>query len=475
MSGRADAEPSDRRSEIIEAAIRQLNGAGLSGFSARSVAAAGGLPKSAVHYYFADMNELLDEAEAEIARRYFSRVKAAAEARMDPLERFWHAVDVYYRPFGDNLTMTSQWLEYWIDATRRGRGASVERIQGEFTMLFALLLEPLGVSNAAGRARALTSYFIGALMRQMTSPIEMVEHRAAITDLCGLTEDRRVQKPALAVPPAPERLRWTGSDPARLEPVREGLSVTRTSGISTILFDRPARANALTGEILASFAAALEAIGDEDDSCAVVLRGAGERVFVSGSDLAEIHEQTPEAYAKGLYAKSGVPQMIALDKPTIAAINGDCIGGGIMLAIAADMRIAVSSAMFATPVGLLGAAFPVESVDRLVQLVGAGQASRLLQTGVRIDAAEALRIGLVEQVVDRDRFDAAIAAAAGAIATMSRVSVKANKAAIQAAQAPHLRAAAQGSFEDAWGSLDTRKRIESALRKMTAQNPPKGS
>lgn len=402
MKGRTEPDGRDRRTAIIEAAIKQLTNGGVAGFSARSVAAAGKLSKSAVHYYFEDMNALLDEAEAEIARRYFRRVKMAAEARLEPIDRFWHAVDVYYHPFNDNLAMTSQWLEYWIDATRRGKGASAERIQNELSMLFAALLEPLDVGDAARRARALTSYFIGALMRQMTSPIGMAEHQMVISAICRVPLPDKQESPEAASPASHSRSAWRGSDPARLHPEVVGLDVSQAAGVATILFDRADRANALTEEVLARFTDALAAVEADDSVRTLVLRGAGERVFASGSDLNEIQGKGPEAYAEGLYAKSGAPQISAMSKPVIAAINGDCIGGGILLAVAADMRIAVSTALFGIPVGMLGFAFPVESVDRLACLIGPGHASRLLFTGVRIDAQEALRIGLVEQVVERE-------------------------------------------------------------------------
>lgn len=464
MQGKTETEGRDRRGAIIDAAIKQLTSGGLAGFSARSVAAAGKLSKSAVHYYFEDMNALLDEAEAEIARRYFHRVRAAAEARLDPIDRFWHAVDIYYRPFNDNLAMTSQWLEYWIDATRRGKGANAERIQNDLSMIFAVLLESLDVGDHAGKARALTSYFIGALMRQMTSPIAIEVHRVAISALCGVPLPGAAKAVAAAVtPPAASRPAWGGGEPARLQPAAEGLDVVRADGVATILFDRVEKANALTEEVLARFADALAVVDADESIRTLVLRGAGERVFASGSDLGEIQAKGATGYAEGLYAKSGAPQISAMSKPVIAAINGDCIGGGVLLAIAADLRIAVSTAHFGIPVGMLGFAFPVEAVDRLVGLVGAGQASRLLFTGVRIDAQEALRIGLVEQVVDRADFDRAISEATGAIGRMSAPSLRASKLAVRSSSDAGLAADAQRQFRAAWASSEADERLARAL------------
>jgi enoyl-CoA hydratase/carnithine racemase len=166
-----------------------------------------------------------------------------------------------------------------------------------------------------------------------------------------------------------------------------------------LTLDRPAARNAITGEGWDQIA---ERIADvaRTDARLLVVTGAG-GTFSAGVDLSEFDAfegQVAEAARLRQRIRTALDRLRALEIPTVALIEGPCYGSGVALAIACDLRIAAPEARFAITPAKLGIAYPQEDVHRLVRLVGAGQAARLLFTAGMIDAMEARRIGLVEMV-----------------------------------------------------------------------------
>jgi enoyl-CoA hydratase/carnithine racemase len=169
--------------------------------------------------------------------------------------------------------------------------------------------------------------------------------------------------------------------------------------IVRLTLDRPAARNAIPGEGWDRIAERVAEIA-RTDARLVIVSGAG-GTFCSGVDLSDFEAYRDHAAAAAnlrTRIRTALDRLRGLEIPTIALIEGACYGAGVALAIACDLRIAAPEAKFAITPAKLGLAYPQEDVHRLVRLVGAGQAARLLFTAAPIDAVEARRIGLVEIV-----------------------------------------------------------------------------
>jgi enoyl-CoA hydratase/carnithine racemase len=150
--------------------------------------------------------------------------------------------------------------------------------------------------------------------------------------------------------------------------------------------------------------AALQALDDDPAVQVIVLRGAGERGFCAGADLKEKPVVENPLDARVLRARSSwIESFDRVAKPTIAAIHGFCLGGGLEIALACDLRLASADAVFALPETGLGLIPGGGGTQRLPRIIGLGRALDLLLTGDRIDAREALRVGLISRLApDRD-------------------------------------------------------------------------
>lgn len=177
--------------------------------------------------------------------------------------------------------------------------------------------------------------------------------------------------------------------------------LTRDGDIARLVLDRPEARNAIPAAGWPELARLLGKV----DGRMLVIAGAG-GAFCAGADLADLAAMRGDAQAIARFRedmRAALDGLAALAMPTIARVEGACYGAGVALAMACDIRIAGPDARFAITPARIGISYPQEDVHRLVGLVGAGQAARLLFTAAEIDRAEALRIGLVEL----DRFDEA--------------------------------------------------------------------
>lgn len=173
-----------------------------------------------------------------------------------------------------------------------------------------------------------------------------------------------------------------------------------TDGIATITVNRPDKLNALNGEVIAELGQAIQAASRDVAVRGVVLTGAGPKAFVAGADIAELAEMAPNvARARSEEGQAVFDRYEQSGKPVIAAVNGFALGGGLELAMACHIRIAAEGAKFGQPEVKLGLCPGYGGTVRLPRLVGKGRALGLLLAGGMIDAAEAHRIGLVNQVV----------------------------------------------------------------------------
>ncbi len=194
-------------------------------------------------------------------------------------------------------------------------------------------------------------------------------------------------------------------------------------GVCLIRLQRPAKLNALSEQLIAQFMAALEtdAVGR---SRVIVLAGAG-RAFCAGADLTEFRDPSPE----GTYDYYRGPGQIwevlpRLPQPSIAAIHGFAIGGGAELALSADLRVADETAVFGFPEVSLGILPSAGGMTRLVRMVGVARAKQLILLGERFDAARALELGLVAQVVAAGEAEAAALGLAGTLAAQPQLALQ---------------------------------------------------
>jgi enoyl-CoA hydratase len=172
--------------------------------------------------------------------------------------------------------------------------------------------------------------------------------------------------------------------------------------IATITVNRPDKLNALNDATIAELGRAIDEARARDDVGGILLTGAG-RAFVAGADIAELESQTPlVASARARAGQAVFRRFETSPKPVVAAINGFALGGGCELALACHVRIASEGAKLGTPEVKLGIIPGYGATQRLPRLVGRGAALRLLLTGEMVPAAEALRLGLVDQVVSAD-------------------------------------------------------------------------
>lgn len=209
-----------------------------------------------------------------------------------------------------------------------------------------------------------------------------------------------------------------------MEPV--GVRVSLEGPVGAITLDRPDKRNAVDHAMWTALEAGCRQLAASDAVRVVVLRGAGDH-FCAGADINDLLAARAHGEMPFLEVNMAAEHALAtLPKPTVAAIQGDCIGGGAALAIDCDIRIAASTARFGITPSKLGIVYPAASLERAVRLLGPA-AKRLLFTGDLIDAAEALRIGLVDEVVEPGQLDERVAALCGTLASRSLLTQAASK------------------------------------------------
>ncbi|MBV8147757.1 MAG: enoyl-CoA hydratase/isomerase family protein [Candidatus Eremiobacteraeota bacterium] len=208
------------------------------------------------------------------------------------------------------------------------------------------------------------------------------------------------------------------------------VGVEPPAGIITL--NRPNVLNALRGRLLAELSAALTQLERQPEVRAIIVTGAGEKAFAAGADISELAALT-SAQSGADQARAGqalTRQIERLGKPVIMAINGFALGGGCELAMAGDIRIASENAKFGQPEVNLGLIPGYGGSQRTTRLVGKGMAMYLCLTGEMIDAAEALRTGLVQKVVPQSELLTEARRIVAAIASKAPLAVAACKRAI---------------------------------------------
>ena len=200
--------------------------------------------------------------------------------------------------------------------------------------------------------------------------------------------------------------------------------------VEIITIDRQKALNALNPEVLEELKAAFEAVDRNAIRC-IVLTGAGEKSFVAGADIASMSTMTK---AEGeAFGKLGNDIFLMIEKfpiPVIAAVNGFALGGGNELAMSCDIRICSENALFGQPEVGLGITPGFGGTQRLARLIGPGMAKQITYAALNIDAAEALRVGLVNAVYPLEELMPAALKLAAKIAKNAPIAVRACKQAI---------------------------------------------
>lgn len=238
--------------------------------------------------------------------------------------------------------------------------------------------------------------------------------------------------------------------------------------IATVTIDQERRLNCLSSPLMDRFIAALEALAGADDLRVAVITGAGPKAFVGGADLRELAALTPQTarvYIRRVQRCCAAVR--ALPVPAIARVNGWCLGAGLELAAACDLRIAAEHAMFGMPEVKVGVPSVVEAA-LLPRLVGWGKAREMVYLAKNYSAAEALAMGLVERVAPSDALDAAVDEWADMIASAGPRAIRLQKALIAKWEQLDLRSAIEAgvdSIANAYASDEPARRIAPLLEK----------
>ena len=203
----------------------------------------------------------------------------------------------------------------------------------------------------------------------------------------------------------------------------------REGEIGWIIFDHPERRNAISSNMWGELAEAAKAFGQDPAIRVVVMRGAGDRAFVSGADISQFEDETGRETQSGLGLNSdeAFRALALLEKPLIASIHGFCIGGGMAVSLFADLRYAADDARFGIPAARLGVGYGFSGVESLARVVGLPHAKEILFTARHYSAGEACGMGLVNRVFEKSLLDSSVSELAREIAENAPLTVRAVK------------------------------------------------
>lgn len=236
------------------------------------------------------------------------------------------------------------------------------------------------------------------------------------------------------------------------------------SGVATLSINRPRSRNALALQTMAELDEALHEV-QRKRARLLVIRGVGNQAFCAGGDLRELDHMRSEADAASMARRmrSTLDRIPQMSIPVVAGVNGDALGGGAELAIACDFRIAAAHARIGFSQVTLGLIPAWGASERLAALVGRGRALHLLLSGQAIDSDEALRVGLVEEVVPSERFDDRLAELTRFIAAAPVAAVAGIKRSVDAVRPqrnPEVANATIETFARTWGHPAHWKAVE---------------
>ena len=219
----------------------------------------------------------------------------------------------------------------------------------------------------------------------------------------------------------------------------ENILIEKRERIAIVTINRPDKLNALNIATRQELSDALDELRDDESVRVVILTGAGEKAFVAGADINEFSGRTAVQQRGVMKQRNIFVTAEDFPKPLIAMINGFCLGGGCELALSCDLRVASEKARFGQPEINLGIIPGGGGTQRLARLIGEGKAMQMILTGDMIDAQEAHRLGLVNEVYPADQLLVKTLELAGKIAEKSPVALAMAKTAVKAAARTNLR------------------------------------
>jgi enoyl-CoA hydratase/carnithine racemase len=258
----------------------------------------------------------------------------------------------------------------------------------------------------------------------------------------------------------------TGDIPREAMPVE--LDVT--DGVATVTLNRPEKRNAVTFAMWAALADTVGNLANDPDARVLVVRGAGDH-FCAGADITELTNGPGGEYARVNWAAE---EAIAnFPGPSIAVVRGNCIGGGVSIASACDLRFAAADATFGITPAKLGIVYPTNALERTVRLVGGSAAKHLMFSGEIVDAERALRIGLVDEVHPAGRLDDRVAGFVSVLLERSHLTQVATKAMVHEVLAEgKVKPATTMRWESAMDSSgEVREGVAAFLAKRTPRWP----
>jgi enoyl-CoA hydratase/carnithine racemase len=220
------------------------------------------------------------------------------------------------------------------------------------------------------------------------------------------------------------------------QPLTSKMIAEKDGAIGRLIFNNPARHNAVSLEMWEGMTRIIDDFERDDAVRVIVVSGAGGRAFVSGADISEFKEKRASEEAAAAYSKisEGARQRLQdTPKPTIAMIQGYCIGGGVGTALACDLRIAAEGSRFGIPAAKLGLGYGYDGIRRLIDLVGPACAREIFYTARQFSAEEALRMGLVNQLVPADRLQSYVSEYCEMIAANAPLTVRSVKTIVREA------------------------------------------
>ncbi len=206
-------------------------------------------------------------------------------------------------------------------------------------------------------------------------------------------------------------------------------------GIGFLTFNQPEKRNAVSLAMWQAIGDAIEAFQNDEAVRVIVMKGAGGKAFASGADISEFDQARANSAQRREYAETssrGGRWLAEVEKPLIAMIQGYCIGGGLAIALNADVRFATPQSQFGIPAARLGLGYEYAGTAALARLVGPSAARDILFSARFLDADEALRLGLINAVIAEDQIDAHVRAYAERIASNAPLTIRAAKRALNA-------------------------------------------
>ncbi len=261
-----------------------------------------------------------------------------------------------------------------------------------------------------------------------------------------------------------------------MQSIERHILIRREPPLAWLVINRPDARNALTAAMWTGLAGAMNALSEDDEIRVVILTGAGDKAFIAGADIGELRAMLAnpanerENYR---FTTEALQSLTRSPKPVIAMVNGHCLGGGMLLAMSCDLRFAAEKARFGIPAAKLGVAYPPEQgAARLARIAGAAAASDILFTGRTFDAAEGLRLGLVNRVVPAGELETLTRETALEIASCAPLSLAAHKLAIQQSLLPNADRnwkVVEDAVDRCYASEDCREGLSAFLEKRNPQ------